>query len=146
MRRDCPDDAFQDRIVTFSNHAHVVGAMVDDVCEPVQSSISSGGHRHVLRQTILGRFERVEVFPFTVGSLGSWFPPNDEVLRNLHIGWKYTVLMRKLCVASAISGSQNIWYRSTCSQHGTNIPSYIQLPDIPPPSSNLSHSQLLHHH
>ncbi|KAL5509834.1 hypothetical protein EMCRGX_G005270 [Ephydatia muelleri] len=96
-----------------------------------------------LRQSLLGRFERVEVLPFIVGSLGSWFPPNDEVLHSLHIGRKYAVLMRRLCVASAISGSQTIWYRSTCSHPGTNIPSHLPLPDVPPPSPNLSHSQLL---
>ena len=96
-----------------------------------------------LRQSLLRRFERVEVLPFIVGSLGSWFPPNDEVLHSLRIGRKYAVLMRRLCVASAISGSQTIWYRSTCSHPGTNIPSHLPLPDVPLPSPNLSHSQLL---
>ena len=86
------------------------------------------------RQTLLTCFERVEVFPFVIGSLGSWFPPNEEVLRKLRIGWKYAILMRRLCVASAIAGSQDIWYRSTCSLPGTNVPSHLQAPD-PPPSS-----------
>ena len=75
-----------------------------------------------LRSQLLQRYEAVEVLPFIVGSLGSWFPDNDAVLRRLHIGRKYSCLMRKLCVASAISGSQNIWFRSACSRVGTNIP------------------------
>lgn len=32
------------------------------------------------------RFKTVTFLPFIVGSLGSWFPPNDSTLRQLHIG------------------------------------------------------------
>ena len=112
-----------------------------DVCIPfegVPEALQDAAQEKVrkyepLRQTLLSRFERVEVLPFVVGSLGSWFPPNEEVLRKLHIGWRYAALMRRLCVASAIAGSQDIWFRSTCSIPGTNVPGYLQAPDLPPP-------------
>lgn len=84
-----------------------------DVCVPfegspeaLQQAAQEVTKYELLRQTLLQRFERVEVFPFIVGSLGSWFPPNDDLLRSLRVSWKYAALMRRLCVASAISGSQ----------------------------------------
>ena len=117
-------------------------AILVDVCIPFEGSpeaLQDAAQEKMrkyepLRQTLLTRFECVEVFPFVIGSLGSWFPPNEEVLRKLRIGWKYAILMRRLCVASAIAGSQDIWYRSTRSLPGTNVPSHLQAPD-PPPSS-----------
>ena len=67
-----------------------------------------------LRQVMLQRYASVEVLPFIVGSLGSWYPPNDTALSRLHIGWRYARLMRRLCVMSAIAGSQSIWYKTMC--------------------------------
>ena len=112
-----------------------------DVCIPFEGhpqALQEAAHSKLakyepLRRQLLERYETVEVLPFIVGSLGSWFPGNDLVLRRLHIGKKYAYLMKKLCVASAISGSQNIWFHSTCSRVGTNIPVFA--PDgvsIPP--------------
>ena len=69
-----------------------------------------------LKQTLLQQYTTVNVFPFIVGSLGSWYPGNDKVLSTLQIGRRYANLMRKLCVVSAIAGSQAIWYRSMCTQ------------------------------
>ena len=69
-----------------------------------------------LRQVLLERYTSVEILPFIVGSLGSWYPPNDRVLSRLHIGWRYASLMRRLCVMSAIAGSQLIWCRTMCTQ------------------------------
>lgn len=69
-----------------------------------------------LRQQLLQTYAEVTVLPFIVGSLGSWYPPNDHVLSHLHIGWRYASLMRRLCVVSAISGSQTIWYNSMCTR------------------------------
>ena len=69
-----------------------------------------------LRQILAQRYSSVEVLPFIVGSLGSWYPPNDAALSRLHIGWKYARLMRRLCVMSAIAGSQYIWYKTMCTQ------------------------------
>ena len=73
-----------------------------------------------LRQTLLQRYTSVEVLPFIVGSLGSWYPPNDRVLSSLRIGHRYASLMRRLCVISAISGSQSIWYHSMCTRRRGN--------------------------
>lgn len=39
-----------------------------------------------LRQTLLLTYPSVEILPFIVGALGSWYPPNDRVLSRLHIG------------------------------------------------------------
>ena len=69
-----------------------------------------------LRQELLQLYSEVEILPFIVGALGSWYPPNDRVLSRLRIGWQYAALMRRLCVVSAISGSQWIWYKSMCTQ------------------------------
>ncbi|KAL5509985.1 hypothetical protein EMCRGX_G005445 [Ephydatia muelleri] len=81
-----------------------------------------------LQQTLLQSYTSVEVLPFIVGSLGSWYPPNDRVLSRLHIGWKYANLMRRLCVVSAIAGSQSIWYKSMCTQR--RVPLSADGPDV----------------
>ena len=81
-----------------------------------------------LRQTLLQSYTSVEVLPFIVGSLGSWYPPNDRVLSRLHIEWKYANLMRRLCVVSAIAGSQSIWYKSMCTQR--RVPLSADGPDV----------------
>ena len=75
-----------------------------------------------LRQTLLQKYTSVEVLPFIVGALGSWYPPNDRVLSRLHIGWRYASLMRRLCVVSAIAGTQAIWYNSMCTRRRGPLP------------------------
>ena len=72
-----------------------------------------------LWQTILQQYASVTILPFIVGSLGSWYPPNDAVLSSLRIGHRYAQLMRKFCVVSAIAGS-HIWYRMMCTPHRGN--------------------------
>ena len=69
-----------------------------------------------LKQQLLQQHQQVYVYPFIVGSLGSWYPENDRVLSALHIGHRYAALMRRLCVVSAIAGSQNIWYQAVCKR------------------------------
>eukprot|EP00731_Ephydatia_muelleri_P036820 Em0330g3a len=121
-------------------------AILVDVCVPFEGSpeaLHEAAAEKIskyepLRQTLLNRFQNVEVFPFVIGSLGSWFPPNDGVLKRLRIGHKYAALMRRLCVASAIAGSQNIWFHSACSRPGTNIPNRLQ-PHDPPIPPTLPH-------
>ena len=70
-----------------------------------------------LRQQLLLRYGAVNIHPFIVGSLGSWYPGNDRVLSALRIGHRYTALMRRLCVVSAIVGSQTILNQSICRSH-----------------------------
>lgn len=82
-----------------------------------------------LRQILLQRYTSVGVLPFIVGALGSWYPPNDNVLSRLHIGWRYASLMRRLCVVSAIAGTQKIWYNSMCTRR------------VPPPGDSTTAPQ-----
>ena len=105
-------------------------AFIVEVCCPFEGSptaLEDAARSKVekyqpLRQTLLQRYTSVEVLPFIVGSLGSWYPPNDRVLSRLHIGWRYASLMRRLCVVSAIAGSQTIWYQSMCTQRRMPLP------------------------
>ena len=46
---------------------------------------------------------------FLVGSLGTWDPENDSLLTKLGIARKYRILLKKLCVRDAISGSYGVW-------------------------------------
>ena len=70
-----------------------------------------------LRRQLLQSYSEVTIHPFIVGSLGSWFPGNNRVLSALRISYKYAALMRRLCVVSAIAGSQTIWYQAICKSH-----------------------------
>ena len=81
-----------------------------------------------LKATLLQRYAQVSILPFIVGSLGSWFPNNDRVLSQLHIGHRYASLMHRLCVVSAIAGSQSIWYQSMCSRRQVDRPSEAPAP------------------
>ncbi|KAL5509854.1 hypothetical protein EMCRGX_G005293 [Ephydatia muelleri] len=75
-----------------------------------------------LKQHLLQQHQHVHIYPFIVGSLGSWYPENDRVLSALRIGHRYAALMRRLCVVSAIAGSQNIWYQAICKSHHRGTP------------------------
>ncbi|XP_025262540.1 uncharacterized protein LOC112637315 [Camponotus floridanus] len=52
---------------------------------------------------------RVVVTAFVVGSLGSWDPANEAVLRVLHIGSAYASLLRRLVVSDSIRWSRDIY-------------------------------------
>ncbi|KAL5509831.1 hypothetical protein EMCRGX_G005267 [Ephydatia muelleri] len=68
-----------------------------------------------LRQSLL-RFPQVTILPFIVGSLGSWYPPNDKVLSNP----SHRIPIRlpdEETVCGAIAGSQTVWYQTMCSPH-----------------------------
>ena len=53
---------------------------------------------------------------FVVGTLGTWDPKNDPLLRKLGIGRKYGTLFKKLCCRDAIAGSYEVWI-SKCHLH-----------------------------
>ena len=83
-----------------------------------------------LKQHLLQQHQHVNIHPFIVGSLGSWYSENDRVLSALRIGHRYAALMRRLCVVSAIAGSQTIWYQAICKSHCRGPPT---VPDPQPP-------------
>ena len=58
-------------------------------------------------------YRKVEVDAFVVGALGSWDPGNEQVIRKLSIGHRYTVLFRRLCCTEAIKGSFASWKAKT---------------------------------
>ena len=60
------------------------------------------------------KFDKVSFGVFIVGSLGSWDPDNQFVLRMLRIGANYAKLFKRLCCIDALKGSLEIW-RSFCS-------------------------------
>src|SRR5436190_24370784 len=52
---------------------------------------------------------RVVVTAFVVGTLGSWDPANEAVLRLLRIGNAYGSMMRRLVVSDSIRWSRDIY-------------------------------------
>lgn len=60
------------------------------------------------------KFPSVHYDSFLVGSLGSWDVANEDVLKRLGIGKKYSELFRKLCCLDAIKGSLQMW-RAFCA-------------------------------
>ena len=63
-----------------------------------------------------------------VGSLGSWHPANDAVLKILHIGRNYSKIMRKLIVSNTIRWSRDIYV-----EHITGQCQYPANPALQPP-------------
>ena len=122
--------------LTIISHNDTSAILVDVTCpfEGSPSALEVAAQAKLdkyepLRQTLLQRYQSVQVYPFVVGSLGSWYKGNDAVLSALHVGYKYARLMRRLCVVSAISGSQHIWYSNMC--HKRRDTNYRQRPPLP---------------
>jgi hypothetical protein len=61
----------------------------------------------------------VHLDAFIVGSLGSWDPANEPVLRRLNINRRYASLMRKLMTSDAIRWSRDIYV-----EHLTGVRQY----------------------
>ena len=62
-----------------------------------------------LKHHFISKGLNCEVFGFVVGALGSWYPKNEAVLRNLGMTRSYKSLFRKLCCSDVIQGSTNIY-------------------------------------
>ena len=62
-----------------------------------------------LAREMRAHYEEVIHDALVVGSLGSWDPLNDVVLRQLRIGQNYAKLYRQLCCLDAIHHSRSIW-------------------------------------
>jgi hypothetical protein len=48
--------------------------------------------------------KQCKIYPFIIGSLGSWYPQNELLLRHLGMTKRYKSLFRKLCCTDAIQG------------------------------------------
>jgi hypothetical protein len=55
-----------------------------------------------------GRFAEVKVDAIVLGSLGSWDPENEKVMRSM-CSKKYLKLFKKLCVSDVIRYSRDIY-------------------------------------
>lgn len=63
-----------------------------------------------LREVLAAKgYRNVTIDAFIIGSLGSWDPQNESLVRKLGISRRYMTLFRKLCCWQAISGSYGIW-------------------------------------
>jgi hypothetical protein len=66
-------------------------------------------------QTVKSYFEslgkKCSVYGFVIGSLGTWHPNNEAVLRSLRLSRKYKSLFWKLCCSDVIQGSTEIYYK-----------------------------------
>ena len=58
----------------------------------------------------------VTVDAFIVGALGGWDPANENVIRRLGLGHKYSALMRRLMVTDAIRWSRDIYVEHVTGQ------------------------------
>jgi hypothetical protein len=59
-------------------------------------------------------FTKVTRASIIVGSLGTWDPDNERVLRLLNVNPRYTTLMRKLIVSDTIKWSRDIYIEHVC--------------------------------
>ena len=62
-----------------------------------------------LVEHFLGIGKQATVLPFVIGALGTWYPPNEIVLRRLGMTKRYKKLFRKLCCTDVIQGSSDIY-------------------------------------
>ena len=53
---------------------------------------------------------------FVVGTLGTWYPENANLMQVVGIGRKYGTLFKKLCCRDSIAGSYEVW-ASRCRRH-----------------------------
>lgn len=61
-----------------------------------------------LQQNLLQTYDKVEIVPFLIGSLGSWDPLNEGFLAKL-CSRRYGHLFRYLCVSDCIRWSRDIY-------------------------------------
>ena len=62
-----------------------------------------------LKEHCLSKGKRCDIYPFVIGSLGSWHPENEKLLAQLGMTSRYRTLFRKLCCADVIQGSCDIY-------------------------------------
>lgn len=94
-------------------------AIIIDVCCPFDNDVDAlreAEQRKLTKYEGLKRHfvdsgKQCEVFGFVIGALGTWYPPNEVILRKLGMSKSYRSLFRKLCCSDAIQGSNDV-YRS----------------------------------
>ena len=92
-------------------------AVIDVACPYVNSddSLEIAANRKIEKYEMLctnimqSTGKRVNFFPFVIGSLGSYYLKNEELLRQLGIRPRFRTLLRKAVVLAAIEGSAKIW-------------------------------------
>ena len=101
-------------MISDSNNVTVI----DVTCpfENSESALASPDYTKVMKYRIVkSHFEslgkKCTVFGFVIGSLGTWHPNNEAVLRSLRMSRKYKSLFRKLCCSDVIRGSAEIYYK-----------------------------------
>lgn len=65
-------------------------------------------HYIKLRENLLKTYDKAEIIPFVIGSLGSWDPENDNFVSRI-CSRTYAKTFRKLCVTDTIRFSRNIY-------------------------------------
>ena len=108
--------------VVILNEEQKKAYLVDVTC-PCETTVNmaSARQRKVDKYAdVKGRLEEkgydTVLDAFVVGTLGTWDPLNDPLLRKLGIGRRYGTLFKKLCCRDAIAGSYEVW-TSKCQLH-----------------------------
>lgn len=89
-----------------------------------------------LQQNLLGTYDKVEIIPFLIDSLGSWDPQNETFMTKL-CSRKYAHLYRYLCVSDCIRWSRDIYI-----EHLTGTRQYQELQREPQPADRPQPLQL----
>ena len=102
--------------LVITNHVTKKVIIIDVTC-PFENRLAAFQTARNLKQTKYGSLTSemeaegysVKLDAFIVGSLGSWDPANEKVLRTLRISRKYSKMMRKLMTSDAIKWSRDIY-------------------------------------
>jgi hypothetical protein len=100
-----------DLVIVKNNKATII-----DITVPFENRMDALNQARLLKlqkyedlaRALSGRFAEVKVDAIVLGSLGSWDPENDKVMRTM-CSKKYLKLFKKLCVSDLISYSRDIY-------------------------------------
>ena len=103
-----------DLVITNENEVTVI----DVTCpfENDESALAAADYAKVMKyQNVKSHFQslglKCNVYGFVIGSLGTWHPNNEAVLRSLGMSRRYKSLFRKRCCSDVIQGSAEIYYQ-----------------------------------
>jgi hypothetical protein len=100
-----------DLVIVKSNKATII-----DITVPYENMMEALNQARLLKlqkyedlaRALSGRFAEVKVDAIVLGSLGSWDPENDKVMRTM-CSKKYLKLFKTLCVSDFIKYSRDIY-------------------------------------